>query len=643
MTMLDRMRRHKNWLKWILALVVLAFVLFYIPDFLGDQTTAAPASSTEVVASVDGHEVTSAQFRRRYQVQLQAYQGAYGDSLNDRMLRQLGIDRQILQTIVDEKAALTEAERQGITVSDEEVAHQILAIPSFQENGVFIGQNRYAQILRAQRPPLTPAEYETELRNDMMIDRLRAAVAGWISAADGDVEREYRQRNEKVKLQVAAVPTVSFRDKVSATDADVAARFEARKENYRIGQRRKIKYLLVDFEQARNRTTVPEADILKLYNDNLPQYSTPEQIRASHILLKTEGKDEAVVRQKAEAVLKEAKAGGDFAALAKQHSEDDANKALGGDLDYFQRGRMVPEFEVVAFEMQSGQISDLVKTPYGFHIIKLADKKPATTRALAEVRAELTDQLKFERAQKAVSEQAKRLAGQVKAPADLEKVAKAAGFSVTESGPFTREEPIPGLGPAPQAAQEAFRLKEGEMSAVVGTPRGPVLFTLSGTVEARLPTLDEVKARVKDDLVSERSGEMAAARAHELAMKLKGAKDFAAAAKADGFAAKDTELLARGAAIPDVGVSAEVDRAAFALPVNGVSDAITTTLGAVVVRVTERHDVTPDEFNGAKSTFRRELENERRTQFFTAYLNKAKQGMSIVVNEEALKRAVGEQ
>ena len=642
MTMLDRMRRHKNWLKWILALVVLAFVLFYIPDFLGDQTTAAPASSTEVVASVDGHEVTSAQFRRRYQVQLQAYQGAYGDSLNDRMLRQLGIDRQILQTIVDEKAALTEAERQGITVSDEEVAHQILAIPSFQENGVFIGQNRYAQILRAQRPPLTPAEYETELRNDMMIDRLRAAVAGWISAADGDVEREYRQRNEKVKLLVAAVPTVSFRDKVSVTDADVAARFEARKENYRIGERRKIKYLLVDFEQARNRTTVPEADLLKLYNDNLPQYSTPEQIRASHILFKTEGKDEAAVKQQAEAVLAKAKAGGDFAALAKQHSEDDANQELGGDLDYFQRGRMVPEFETVAFEMQAGQTSDLVKTPYGFHIIKLADKKPATTRTLAEVRAELTDQLKFERAQQAVTEQAKTLASQAKSPADLEKVAKGAGFTIAESGPFTREEPIPGVGPAPQAAQEAFRLKDGEMSAVVGTPRGPMLFALSGTIAPRLPALAEVKDRVKEDLVTERSGEMAARRAAELAAKLRGAKDFAAAAKAEGYPARDTELLARGAAIPEVGVSADVDRAAFALPVNGVSDAITTTLGAVVVRVTERHDVTPDEFTGARTTFRRELENERRSQFFTAYLNKAKQGMAIVINEEALKRAVAQ-
>ncbi len=643
MTMLDRMRRHKNWLKWSLALVVLTFVLFYIPDFLAGTTGAVPTTLNEVVASVEGHEVTAGEFRRRYQIQLQAYQGAYGDQLNDRMLQQLGIDRQILQGLVDEKAAVAEAERQGITISDEEVAHQILAIPGFQENGVFIGQNRYAQVLRSQRPPMTPADYERELRNGMMIDRLRTAVAGWLTVPDAELEREYRRRNEKVKLQVLPVPSQSFRDKVTVTDADVAARFEAKKEDYRIGEKRKVRFLLVDFAQARQRTVVPEADIVKLYNDNLAQYSTPEQIRASHILFRTEGKDEAAVRKQAEEVLQKVKAGGDFAALAKQYSEDDANKETGGDLDYFGRGRMVPEFEAVAFEMQSGQISDLVKTPYGFHIIKLTDKKPGATRTLADVRLELTEQLKFERSQQAVTDQAKSLAGQIKKPADLDTVAKTAGLTVTESGLFAKDEPIPGIGPAPQAVQEAFRLKDGEISAVVGTPRGPVIFTVSGKADPRLPTLDEVKARVKDDLVTERAAEMAVKRAAELAAKLKGAKDFAAAAKKEGVEVKDTEFIARGNAIPEVGVVPEVEKAAFALPAGGMSDPLATPLGSVVVRVSERQDVTPADFSGARAAFRREYENERRGQFFTAYLNKAKQKMAIVVNDEAMRRAIGEE
>ncbi len=349
------------------------------------------------------------------------------------------------------------------------------------------------------------------------------------------------------------------------------------------------------------------------------------------------------MRTRAEQVLAEVKAGGDFAALAKQHSEDDANRDAGGDLDYFGRGRMVPEFDAAAFEMEVGQVSDVVKTPFGFHIIKLTDKKPAITRTLAEVRTELVNQLQFELSQQAVTNQGKTLAGQIKTPGDLDTVAKGAGLTVTESGPFTSEEPIPGIGPAPQAVQEAFRLKDGEISALVGTPRGPVIFALAGRIEPRVPALDEVKDRVRDDLVAERAADLAARRAGDLAARLKGAQDFAAAARAEGFPARDSELLARGAAIPEVGVAPDVEKAVFALPASGIAGPLRTALGSVVVRVVERQDVTPEAWTAAKAAFRREYENERRGRFFDAYLARAKQQMTIVVHEDALERATGDQ
>src|SRR5688500_18045876 len=215
MTMLDRMRRHTGWLKWSLAAVVLTFVAFYIPDFLDRPTTATGALSTEVVASVSGHDVTPGEFSRRYQSQLSAYRGAYGGSMNEQLLKQLGIDRQILQQMLDEQAAIAEAERLGITISDEEVAEQIFAIPAFQENGQFAGEVRYQQVLSSQRPPLTKAAFEDNLRRSMMVDRLRGALTDWLSVPDADVEREYRTRNEKIKLQVVAVTANAFRDKVT--------------------------------------------------------------------------------------------------------------------------------------------------------------------------------------------------------------------------------------------------------------------------------------------------------------------------------------------------------------------------------------------------------------------------------------------
>src|SRR5438445_10648440 len=170
MTMLDRMRRHKNWLKWSLALVCLAFVIFYIPDFL--RGSGADAASGDTIAKVEGHEITAGDFRRQYQAQLQAYRSAYGGNMSEQLLKQLGIEQQILQQMVDEQAALAEADRLGIRSSDEEVRQRIFAMPAFQDNGAFIGDVRYQQLLRMQRPPMTPSEFEDNVRRGLAVEKL---------------------------------------------------------------------------------------------------------------------------------------------------------------------------------------------------------------------------------------------------------------------------------------------------------------------------------------------------------------------------------------------------------------------------------------------------------------------------------------
>jgi peptidyl-prolyl cis-trans isomerase D len=199
MTMLDRMRRHKNWLKWSLAIVVVAFVLLYIPNFLRNGINgAAGAGSRDVIASVDGRTITVGQFRRAYQQQMQAYRRAYGGNIDDRLLKQMGIDRRILQQMIDEEAGLAEARRLGISTSDAEVRARILALPAFQENGQFIGEQRYVQLLQAQRPPLTPADFENNVRRSLTVDKLRQTLTDWITVPDKEVEQEYRRRNDKV-------------------------------------------------------------------------------------------------------------------------------------------------------------------------------------------------------------------------------------------------------------------------------------------------------------------------------------------------------------------------------------------------------------------------------------------------------------
>jgi peptidyl-prolyl cis-trans isomerase D len=635
--MLDRMRRHRDWLKWSLGLVVVAFVLFYIPDFL--QGTGADATSSDTIASVDGHTITGGDFRRTYQAQLQAYRSAYGGQMNEQLLKQLGIENQILQQMVDERAALAEADRLGINVSDEEVRQRIFSTPAFQENGGFIGEQRYTQLLRMQRPPMTAAQFEDNVRRGLAVEKLRSSLTDWLSVADKELEQEYRRRNDKVKLAVVSFTAESFRSQVTTTDEEVASYFEAHKDDFKIPEKRKIRYLLIDIDAMRAKVVVPPADIERQYNANAEQYSTPEQVRASHILLKTEGKDDAAVKAKAEDVLREARAGADFAELAKKHSEDDSNNKTGGDLDYFGRGRMVPEFDQVAFALAPGQISDVVKTQYGYHIIKLTDKKAGSTRPLAEVRQQLSDQLAYERAQAQASELAQTLEKQISKPADLDKAAKANGLVVQESGFFAREEPIPGLGASPEVASRAFEMTPDEVSGSVRAARGFVFQTMIARQDPYVPKVDEVKDKVRDEVVKQKAREISKQKAAEIAAKLKAAPDFEKAAKAAGVEAKTTDLITKDAPIPDLGVAPAVEEVAFKLPVGAVSDAIATDNGTAVIKVLEKKEVTAEEWTSSKERFREELLADRRNRFFSAYMAKAKAKMKIDVNQEALQRA----
>ncbi|MCX6552614.1 MAG: SurA N-terminal domain-containing protein, partial [Acidobacteria bacterium] len=275
MTMLDRMRRHKGWLKWSLGLVVLTFVIFYIPDFLRGKGGDASLPSDEI-ARVNDRGISVLEFRQAYQRQVAAYRSAYGANVSEQLLKQLGFEQQVLQQLINEQAMLAEASRLGIGVTDEDVSQRIQSMPDFQINGQFIGEERYRALLNTARPPMTPAEFEAGLRRQLLVEKLRAVVTDWVTLTDGEADVEYKRRNEKVKVQLVHVSAATFMSQVSATDAEVAAYFESHKDKYKIGERRKVRYLLVDVEALRKGVTVPSREIERYYNNNLELFSTPE-------------------------------------------------------------------------------------------------------------------------------------------------------------------------------------------------------------------------------------------------------------------------------------------------------------------------------------------------------------------------------
>src|SRR5262245_23814718 len=252
-TMLDRMRRHQNWLKWILGIVVVAFIFIYVPAFLKPQ--GAGALPSDALATVDGRPVLVGTYQRLYNQQVQQLRSAMGEQFSEQMLQQYGVSQRILQQMLDEEAVQAEARRLGIRASDEEIKQRIMSIPMFQVNGQFMGSERYEQFLKSQRPPLRASDFENDVRRQLISEKLQMLTTGWVQVEDADVEREFLKRNEKVKLELSVFTANQFRASIQPTDAEIKTQFSADPEKYRIPEKRRVRFLAVDGNTLKARMT----------------------------------------------------------------------------------------------------------------------------------------------------------------------------------------------------------------------------------------------------------------------------------------------------------------------------------------------------------------------------------------------------
>ena len=640
MTMLDRMRRHKGWLKWSLALVIFAFAFLYIPGFM-DQTGGA-ALPADVIARVGDEEISLLEFQQIYSRQLQAYRLESGGEISEEVLRSLGIDRQILQQMIDGHAALAEAERLGLEVSDAEVRERILTIPAFQIDGRFIGEASYRQLLQQQRPPISPAQFEEEIRNEILVDRLQAAVTGWVRVSDAEVADEHRRRNERVRVDVVAFRADDFRADVEATDDDVSLLFAEESTNYEVPEKRRLRFLLVDQTAIFDSLVLTEDELRQYYDANLSQYQTPGQVRASHILLRVDGDNEEEVAARAAELAAEARGGADFAALAREHSEDETNAGNGGDLGLFGRGRMVPEFENAAFALGVGEVSDPVRSPFGFHVIHVTEKQEEVTQPFAEVRGAIETVLKRERSSSRATALARAISSEATTPEALERAASARGYELQESGFAARGEPILGLGLAQEVSAQAFAMDPGAVAGPIPTPSGPAFVTVIDVQDPYIPEIDEVRDQVREDVIRKKSLALAQERAAEAAASLQGADDFVAAAEEAEWSVGSSDLVTRGSALPEVGSSPAVEAVAFAMLPGTVSDVVQTGNAAAIVHLVEREEASAADLAQNRDTLRNELTLQRQSRFFTAYMDNVKAGLDITIDLAVLEQALGQ-
>jgi len=616
----------------IVALLGLGMLLYLVPQGTSDVQTA------DVVAQVDGQSITVADVQT--QLGRIERQGPIPPAM------QPLYTQQILDQLVFAKELASEAKRLGIQVTDQERADRIREIlPTAFAGDSFVGMEQYQQQVQTQTG-LNVAEFEDLVTQALIEDKFRQLVTDGIVVTPDEIQQEFRRRNEKVKVQYAVIKPDDLQAKIDPSDADLSAYFDQNKSRYGVPERRVVRYALLDPEQAKSRVTVSDAEISSYYNDHLAQYKLEEKVHVAHILFKTvgrtDGKTEAQVQEMAEDVLKKAKSGADFAALAKQYSED-TTKDKGGDLDWIVRGQTVPEFEKAAFSLPKGSISDLVKTEYGFHIIKVIDRQTARTQPLDEVRATILASLQQDKAQQLADQLSEQIADEIRRSGrmPMDDLAKQFNLPVTETPPMEAGQQIAAAGSAPDLPDTIFRLRAGDISAPIRTDRGYVVLSVKEIQPAHPGTLAEVRDRVLSDYRRDKAVDLAKSRAEDAAKQLKAGDDFAKVGKALDLDVKTSDPFARNGSVPDIG-SASAIPAAFTLPVGQAGDAVFLGSNWVVFRVTDHQQPSPDDLAKQTVEISLNLLDGKRGMafeaFHTALEARLRQEGKLTFNQENMKR-----
>ncbi len=598
----------------LLGVVVLvlggSMLLYLVP-----QSQVSGEVSTDTVAKI-GDESVSVQDVRQQLNQIEQR------NPNMKPLEAL-YAQQIMKQLVFEKEIEYEAKRLGITVSDQERADRIRQyVPTAFSGGTFVGMDRYSAEVQA-RFQLTVPVFEELLRQGLLEEKFRKLVTDGISVGPAELQDEFRYKNEKVKLDYAMIKPEDLEAKISPDEAEIRAAYEKNKSKYQVPERRVARYALVDVNQIRQNVQVSD-DMLKLqYMANIQQYQVPNRVHAEHILFMTVRKTDAEVeeiKKKAEDVLKQVKKGGKFEDLAKKYSEDPGSKDKGGDLSWITQGQTVAEFEKTAFSLPAGQVSDLVKTQYGFHIIKVVEKETAHTKSFEEVKDSLRAPLLLTQADKMASDTADKLSAAIRQSnkVSLDDLAREYHLTVNETRPISATDPLLELANSQDAKDAIFRLKPQELSFPVRTDRGYVVLSVKSVQTAHPGSFEEVRDRVITDLKREKSTELAKSKADELTKRIKSGEKFDAAARALGLEPKTSDPIARDGSIPGAASGKQVG-AAFSLKTGDVAAPLSLGQNWLVYRVAEKTESNPADLEKQKTQLAKELLDSKRNLAFEAF------------------------
>jgi peptidyl-prolyl cis-trans isomerase D len=605
----------KKWLLiFFLGIVSLSMVVVMAPLPGGD--TSRPEGN--VLASIGGDTITSAELDQ---------------TIRDRFKNSpMGFDRKmvpivapsVLDQMVTEQILLHQAAKMGVEVSDQELLKTFQRIPWLYPDGNFVGADRASDMV-AQQTGKTLAQFETLMRNSLLEEKIRSIVTDGVQVKPAEVLAQFRHRNSKTKIDYVLFDPSQFLKEVQVTPEGLAAFFQKDSAHYKLPEQRQVRYVVIDPDQVRAEVKVGEAELRQYYAQHLSDYRVPDRVRVAHILFKTTGKspaEVATIEKTAADVLNQIRAGGNFGELAKKFSEDSTAQA-GGELGWLVHQQTVPEFDSMAFSLKPGEVSGLVKTVYGIHILKVEEKETAHLQTFDEVRNPIEVEIMKQRVTDAQAKLATSLESQLKAnPQQFEDIVRKAGLEPKQSPLFKYNQPIPDLGKTDAFENLAFQLRLNEVGTPISVPRGAAIIQLIQVVPEHIPALDEVRAQVEEDYRHEQSVQLAQDKAKKLA-ELAKSQDFDKAAKSLGLTSKESNDFSANEYVEGVGSGSQLSDA-FTLKPGQVSGVIAAGTNQVLFKVVSNTPANEADFAAQRDQLSEELLDQKRDLQFEIYRSNLK-------------------
>jgi peptidyl-prolyl cis-trans isomerase D len=635
----SRAKAVRYLLTFMLSMVALSMVITLIPG-VGSSTGQR---NDQIIAEI-GDDVLTARTVNM------AIQGQIRERNMSRETVEL-VAPQFIDQMVGEMASAYYARKMGFTVSEEELATGIRTMfPQLFQGGQFVGAEVYRQVLMQMNT--TIPEFEAQVRKQLLLSKLQAIVFQGVVVSPKEVEAEYQKRHEKVKLALVKLDPEDYKSQVKPTQAELEAYVKANQARFFVPEKRDVAVLAVDEAKLGEGIPVDDAALRRLYESQKDRFRVEERAQVRHILVKadvtTAAEDKAKAKAKAEDLLKQIKAGGNFEELAKKNSDDPGSATKGGDLGFFVREQMVKPFADAAFALKPNETSGIVETQFGYHIIRGIEHQPGRLKPFEEVKTELATEAR--RAQlyekmPALAEQAH--AELAKNPGQAEELAKKLNLVYEKGVKIAPRDPLPIAGTNQEFQMMVMQTAKGGVTPVFQAPGNKLLVAVVTDVQPSRPaTLADMEKDIRDAYISIKAGELSEAKANQLLSKVRdnNNNDLEKAAKEVGVKLTITNEFERTGQIEGVGPGAYFGEQPFMNPVGHVVGIYRVARTAYLFKILSKTAADVKQMGADReaivSAIRERKLRERRDLFEEGLVRRLKEEGDVKVNNEAIKRLV---